>query len=442
MFTKKKRYLLYLGLILLAGLGWLVWYRQQQRNLPQTHESRRGDVDHPSDNGTVIASPRKSETGAPPTLAPSAFHPSSTWARIQWSIQHPIKAFRQFFLPGGAFPIKVRGVELYGLWSQSPNLPEDLSHLASIRWGRLRRLGLWPAAHVVWEPAREGKTRSWLTEMEAYDACESLLTHLNVLEAAAAQGAASGTAPARLVYRVLHIEELEAQKPRLYRLRSRKRARAIRQIEMDSREAFVERLQRRFGLVEEDSGTGWVPGRFIHYDRANRQNGWIVVSPQRALVARVGSSEARILASLIQPRDTDLSGKRGGITTDRFEDVLGRIALWNGTQDIAEAVGQLEDLVASGKRTIDGQFFISVALATIGVLLAIFAYPHLNLWQIAALILLAAASGAFWFHTRHKTSFWIWFGWLLFVAALVAVFASSWVLSWLHALIQFMRSHV
>ncbi len=357
-------------------------------------------------------------------------------------MRHPMKALRQFFVPEGAFPVKVRGVELYGLWSQSPNLLEDLSQLVPIRWGRLRRLGLWPAAQVVWEPTGEGKSRSWLTEVETYDACEALLTHLNALEASAAQRTAPGTAPARLIYRILHIEELEAQRPRLYRLRSRKRARAIKQIEMDTREAFVERLQHRLGLVEEDSGTGWVPARFIHYDRANRQNGWIVVSPQRALVARVGSSEARILASLIQPRDTDLSGKRGGITTDRFEDVLGRIALWNGTQDIAEAVGQLEDLVESGRRTIDGQFFISVALATIGVLLAIFAYPHLDPWQIAALILLAAASGAFWFHTRHKTSFWIWFGWLLFIAALVAVFASSWVLSWFHTLLQFIRSHV
>ncbi|MFL5666524.1 MAG: hypothetical protein ACJ8BW_35025 [Ktedonobacteraceae bacterium] len=253
-------------------------------------------------------------------------------------------------------------------------------------------------------------------------------------------GVFGGESPSRKENNLIIL--LEPQKPRLYRLHSRKRARAIKQVEMDSREAFVERLQRRFGLVEEDSGTGWVPGRFIHYDRANRRNGWIVVSPQRALVARVGSSEARILASLIQPRDTDFSGKRGGITTDRFEDVLGRIALWNGIQDIAEAVGQLEDLVESGKRTIDGQFFISVALAAIGVLLALFAYPHLNPWQLTALILLAGASGSFWFHTRYKTSFWIWIGWLLFVAALVAVFASSWVLSWFHSLLQLIRSHM
>jgi hypothetical protein len=36
---------------------------------------------------------------------------------------------------------------------------------------------------------------------------------------------------------------------------------------------------------------------------------------------------------------------------ERYEYVLGRIGLWNGTQDVFETVSQLEDLVESGKKS-------------------------------------------------------------------------------------------
>jgi hypothetical protein len=382
---KKKWYLAYLGLFLLVCLGLLLWYRWKQKEEGQ----------------------------------------ASVWRRRRMDSNMPVQG---------------RSIALYGLWNRSPLLPEHLLRSADV-WERHRSLGLWYATHLVWLPDRQGNSQHWLTATEILDAFNILLKRLNELEAANRQDPPTGTTPPCLVYRIFVLEEVKAQKLHLYRFHPFWQGKQMKQAEFDVQEAFVEELQRQFGLVGEDPQTGWAANRFTHFDRYNRRKGWLVVHPQCALVAGVGATEARTLASLIHRRDIDCVGKQKGILADRYEDALGRIATWNSTQDIAETVSQLEDLVESGKRTVDGQFFISIALATIGVLLALFAYPHLNPWQVAGSILLAGATGAFWLHTRYKTRFWIWSGLLLILAALVAVFASASVLSWYQSFLQFIQAH-
>lgn len=397
-------------------------------------------MDHSTNDTNAVTSQAKDGTIAEVSILPPAGKVSSG-VQAREGNQHPVNTAWHSLHPESDFPVRGRGIALYGLWNRAPLLSDDLPQPSPEVWERHHRLDLWYATHLIWQSAREGNSQPWLAATEVLDAFNILLHRLDKLEEANKQNIPSGTTPACLVYRILCMQELKPQKLHLYRLRPLRRGKEIKQAEFDVQEAFVEELQRQFGLVGEDPQTGWAANRFTHYDRNSQRKGWIVVTPQRALVAGVGATEARTLASLIQPRDTDRTGKQGGIVPERYEDVLGRIGLWNGTQDVAETVSHLEDLVESGKRTIDGQFFISVALATIGVLLAVFAYPHLNSWQIAGLFLLAGASASFWFHTRYKTSFWIWFGLLLFMAALVAAFASSWVLSWYHSLLQFIRSH-
>ncbi len=125
------------------------------------------------------------------------------------------------------------------------------------------------------------------------------------------------------------------------------------------------------------------------------------------------------LATPIQPGDTDTSGASTGLLADAYEAVLGRVAQWNGTHDVFEAVSQLEALVVSGERSTAGQLWLNFALAAIGVLLAIFAGPRLGSHQTIPLLLLAAASVL---HACYAWSGWFvfqWVAWAFWVATAV-----------------------
>ncbi len=120
--------------------------------------------------------------------------------------------------------------------------------------------------------------------------------------------------------------------------------------------------------------------------------------------------------------------------------MLGRVALWNGTQDIAETVGQLGALVQSGQKSIDGQALLNFALAAIATLLAIIALPHqINFWQIGSLGLIVIASLLFWRYARNGHLRWLWLGMLIIVAALVLFVVSSWPCAILHFLSQLLK---
>ncbi|HEY4034014.1 MAG TPA: hypothetical protein VGL94_08650 [Ktedonobacteraceae bacterium] len=201
---------------------------------------------------------------------------------------------------------------------------------------------------------------------------------------------------------------------------------------LDAQEHAVEELQQQFGLAEIDQQSGRIPNRFFHYDTTNQRRGWIVVSPKCALVVGVGVGEARTLANLIQPQDTDTSGRGEGILRECYEGVLQRIILWNATQDISETVSQLEALVESSRKSTDGQVLLNFALATIGALLAIMAFPHLNFWQICSLALIVGASIQFWLYARSGHVPWLVLGLIIIVIAVFLAIASFWYYPLLH----------
>jgi hypothetical protein len=112
-----------------------------------------------------------------------------------------------------------------------------------------------------------------------------------------------------------------------------------------------------------------------------------------------------------------------------------RIMQWNATNDIFETVNHLENIVESSKKSTDGQVMLNFALATIGVLLTLFALPLLGSWQIAALLLLAGASISFWLYARNGAILWQLLGLLLFATAVIVAFAPLWLLPLFHFLI-------
>ncbi|HVB24893.1 MAG TPA: hypothetical protein VNG51_23350 [Ktedonobacteraceae bacterium] len=359
----------------------------------------------------------------------------SSGVRAREGNQQPISTARHFLHPGSDFSVKGRGIALYGLWNQALLLPEDGPQSSPEVWERHHRLGIWYATHLAWQSAGQENSQPWLAATEVLDACNVLLHRLDTLEAVNKRNTPAGTTPACIAYRILCIQELKTQKLHLYRLRPLRRGKEIKQAEFDVQEAFVEELQRQFGLVGEDPQTGWAANRFTHYDRNSQRKGWIVVTPQRSLVAGVGTIEARTLASLIQTRDIDRTGKQEGIIAERYEDVLGRIAIWNGTQDIAETVSHLEDLVESGKKSIDGQVLLNIALASLGILLTLSPSLHLITWQVAgSFCIILVASLLFWLRARSGHALWLALGLLLMAAAFLLASAPLWFYPLLHFL--------
>jgi len=278
---------------------------------------------------------------------------------------------------------------------------------------------------------------------EVLHAFTTLLNRLDVLAHAKRPGGTLEHEAAKLVYRIFLVRELKTKWPPLYYLRnvSLNRKEKTRNIEQNEKEAFIEDIQRQIGLAEEDQSIGRFPSKFSHYDRNLQRRGWIVIGLSRALVAGVDDGQARILANLLQGRDIDRSGRKEGIVPDRYEDVLGRVALWNGTQDIAETVSQLGALVQSGQKSIDGQALLNFALAAIGTLLAIIALPHqISFWQICSLGLIVMASLLFWRYSRNVHPHWLSLGMLIIVVALVLFIVSSWPCAILHFLPQFLKN--
>jgi hypothetical protein len=189
--------------------------------------------------------------------------------------------------------------------------------------------------------------------------------------------------------------------------------------------SVVAAQQRALGQVLHEIGveildpeSGWGPAYFDHFDRAQKRRGWIVIAPTLALVAGTGSDQVETLATLIQARDTRLNGS--GLLAERFEAVQGRVAQWNSTQDVYEAVSQLETLIEGGRWTTDGQLWLNFALAALGVLLALYAGPHLGYVKLAPLLLLVLASVLHARYARTGTLGFQWLAWALWALAFVA----------------------
>ncbi|GAC1343627.1 MAG: hypothetical protein NVSMB27_03690 [Ktedonobacteraceae bacterium] len=183
----------------------------------------------------------------------------------------------------------------------------------------------------------------------------------------------------------------------------------------------MERLQTLIGANLKGVNNDWVPNGFEHYDRNSQRRGWLTIAPAWTLIAGVDAEEAQVLADLIQPRN--VSSEYGGILSQCYEEVLQRVAQWNGTQDIFEAVNQLKEVVEGSKKSTDGQVWLNFSLASIGVLLALSTIVQVGASLIVPVVLFAGASmlHAGYANTGQR-SFQI-LGLLLFTAAVIAAIA-------------------
>lgn len=332
--------------------------------------------------------------------------------------------------------VEASGLALFTLWPPSTSPRQGLSDLPRIG-GVAVGLGLWRAIQLVWQPPKVNADPKWVTAAEVVPALIALTAYSQQIPATAQvqDGGASTDEAGTLAfladtqgppaYRIYHIEHVRATVPRRVLLRiwrRQRRARSRQTTPSDPATAAIEatlgQWRTNVGISDADPRTGWAPGLFSHYDRSVNRRGWMFLGPYRALLANVSAQEVDTLATLVQPADVDIT--TGGIRAERYEAVLARVAQWNGTQDVFEAVGQLEALVEDGRRSTDAQSALNFALAAIGILLTLYAGPTLGDGQVVPLVLLASASVLFAIYARTGRFGVQVLGWLAFVAAVVA----------------------
>jgi hypothetical protein len=339
------------------------------------------------------------------------------------------------------FSVAVRDISLYILWERNSTPPNAfLTQPTTITTGMARigvwlpgHIGLWQATHLIWQPTILGQAPPLIEAQEAKCAAAKLVS-------LSTSDVVRGNASVKPSYLILHIKEVYTPRPLRYHFSSEKAKAAIERSIIDVQESFVEDLQRQWELGHSHVHNEWQPSKVSHYDRETQRRGWIVLSPTHALVVGVNDEQVRILASLIQPRDTSVLQGNMGIGSERYQDVLGRVVQWNSTQDSFEAVAHLESLITSGRKSTDGQVLLNLALAFIGILIAAFTsstVAGLHTIQIVSLILLIVASVLFGLYARSGRFLYQTLGWFLSIAALLLAFASSWFSTLFNAIIRF-----
>lgn len=322
--------------------------------------------------------------------------------------------------------VRVHGVGLYALWSKQ-HIPPDVMPVHPEIWSRHAQIDLWPVTQLQWLPpasSSASKDTSWIAVDGIEEILKQLIEHLSVI--ATQNSGNTKNAGAQPAYLIFHIEEMETQFPPLVHKSIRHNQCSWRGAEdgeltaqLAAQEEALDALQLHLNIGNVDQRTDWSPSRFSHYDREEGQRGWVVLSPQLAIVAKLSTQQVNNLVALLQPRDTDNSGKGEGILPQRYEAVHERVMQWNAAHDIFETVVQLENIVESGQKSTDGQLWLNFALAAIGVLLAVFASPKLNLREIIALLFLSGASVMHAWYARNGRAIYQRIGWLLFATAII-----------------------
>lgn len=369
-----------------------------------------------SPNGSPAAPAPEPVSSTTPTL-------SSTDAPLILPQERPDILYRLFH-PPTPLPLTAKGIIVYALWNRPPIIPASLASLPSEMKPDGDSFGSWYMTRCLWQPGKPD-----IDESRAINALTTMVNYVDALADAQAndQGNNSGT---QLVYQLLQIQEITVNVPRFYRLRTSNLHYHMSREEMQEaidirRRGFVTILQKQFHLrqedtYQEDTFSDLAPRTFGHYNQNTHSRGWIVLNPVRALLIGVDTSSVRIFVGLLQRRDMDLTKQRRGIAPDRYDDVLGRVSLWNAAQDIKETVDQVADLASSGQKATDGVVLLSLALAIIGILVAVNSQLHfsaLQLWGTYGL--LSLASILFWRYAHSSKSFWLLLGLLSIVCALL-----------------------
>ncbi len=333
----------------------------------------------------------------------------------------------RFFRPSVAFPVLARGVSVYTLWNRAPVIPDSfpLPPVETLRYGE--KLGSWYAIHLIWKPTSDTAETPWIDTSETTQAFPVMLDYLDRLAAAQATSDQDATQQARSVFQLLHVRELKVQVPRFYRLRYHKSKKTLQQEVFYTRRAFVLALQEQFGLLVDGTQDESLASAFDHYDRDLHSRGWIIINLLRALLVGVSDKAARILVNLLQRRDIDSPGQ--GISLDHYDDVLGRLGLWNSTQEIGDTLDQLESMVINGNKAINGQVLLSLVLALMGVVLSIYSILQPKNWEVqlwVSLGLLFIASLFFWCYAHFGATVWFLLGVLAIAVTLLLDTKALW----------------
>ena len=377
--------------------------------------------------------PETSQNASSPTNSSMIPAPESTFSAPQISspagmqLVSPQKrpnVLYRFFHPFTPFPIMIRGVIVSALWNRPPVIPASLASLPSEMKQSVGSFGSWYTTNFAWYSHNVTTPKPYIDESEATNALSIMVNYVEAIADAQATVLGSNTG-VELVYQLLQIQEINVKVPRLYRLRTTRlhyhmNKQEMQQAMINRRRVFVRTLQKHFHLLKEDTLNGVLPSTFGHYDRNTKSGGWIVLNPVRALLIGVDTSNARILAGLLQRRDIDQTKQLRGIALDRYDDVLGRVSLWNAAQDINETVDQLTSLASSGQKSTDGQVLLSLTLAIIGILVALtptLQFSTIHLWGTFGL--LSLASILFWRYAHSGRAFWLLLGLLSIVCTVL-----------------------
>jgi len=341
--------------------------------------------------------------------------------------------WKRLFPPSTAFPVQVRGISVYTLWNHAPTIPDTFTRppLDSLLNGV--KIGSWYTLQLIWKPTSDTAETPWIDTSEATQAFPVLIDYLDKLAAIQPADHAGATGQARPVFYLLHVRELNVPVPRFYRLRYRKSKKTVQQEVFITRRAFVQELQEQFDLLDNDVQDAMLASAFDHYDRDLHSRGWVIINLTRALLAGVSDKAVQILIGLIQRRDIDAQGQ--GISLDRYDDVLGRLSLWNSTMEIGETMDQLESMVINGNKAINGQVLLALVLTLIGVVLSIYSILQPKNWEVQLWIslgILFLATLFFWCYTRFGAIFWFWLGILAIAATVLLDTAVFWFDRFIH----------
>ena len=315
------------------------------------------------------------------------------------------------------YPVQVRGITLYLLWTgKTPPLKTSSSLPLEFQWLPLF-IGTWPATRIFQKPRPGSSETPWLQAKESLAVIEQLLNSIHEIDAAE-----------KSAYIIVHINELSTWKPHFYRIFGRNRKEQITRHRVDRQKVYVELLQE---LIEKDTQVlqyDWVPLSFEQYDRNSQRRGWLTIAPSWALLAGVNAEEVHTLANLIQRREAS----PGGINTASYEEVLRKVIQWNSTQDFFESVNRIQEMAENGQKSTRGQLWLNFTLAAIGILLAMTGI--VGSLMITPLLLLVGASVMYACYANYGQRLFLWLGLLYCAVTIIVLIVIFWpfLLTWFH----------
>ena len=312
------------------------------------------------------------------------------------------------------YTVEARDISLLLLWK--PGTPEE-SAVYGLPEGfksMPTTIGGWLVEQVFQQPLPGSEHASWLSKDEVVQSIKELIEGVRQM----------ATNTGRPAYVVLHIPEMQVQKPLLYRFYRERSKALVDEACISAKWLLVDDAQHVLSGLVVPAQSSWGLNTFEHYDHAAHQRGWLIISPMWALLAGVSENEARVLTSLLQPRES--AQKQPGIASEHYAIVLERVAQWNSTQDMFEAVDRLAEVAKSGTISTKGQLWVSYALAAIGVLLALTSIYNPGTLLIIPILLFVVSS---FFHAIYAGAG---KGWAQFIGRLFffVAFAVAFILFW------------